>query len=174
MDDYLPKPIPVDELNEKLEKYTDNFDNRPKINEYMTKTHGKAALEENEAIEISQLENQFYGDSGAVKELFDIFVEDNETFSDKINSIAKKAVITDKDLEIHRLKGVSGNLMCKKLAKAAAICLKDVKEGKTDSEHIDSMLVKLDEVIGFMKSYTGDVYDADMVAVVQVEKQKAD
>ena len=179
MDDYLPKPIPVDELNEKLEKYTDSFDNRPKINEYLTKTHSKAALKENGAIEISQLENQFYGDSGAVKELFDIFVEDNETFSDKINSIAKKAVITDKDLkmleqEIHRLKGVSGNLMCKKLAKAAAICLKDVKEGKTDSEHIDSMLVKLDEVIHFMKSYTGDVHDADMVAVAQVEKQKAD
>ncbi|WP_443594362.1 ATP-binding protein [Agathobacter sp.] len=170
MDDYLPKPIPVDELNEKLEKYTDSFDNRSKINGYLTKTHSKAALEENEAIEISQLENQFYGDSGAVKELFDIFVEDNETFSDKINSIAKKDVITDKDLkmleqEIHRLKGVSGNLMCKKLAKATAICLKDVQEGKTDSEHIDSMCIKLDEVIHFMKSYIGDVHD---------EKHKAD
>lgn len=164
MDDYLSKPIPVDELNEKLEKYTDSFDNRSKINEYLTKTHSKAASEENDAIEISQLENQFYGDSGAVKELFDIFVEDNETFSDKINSIAKKAVITDMDLkmleqETHRLKGVSGNLMCKKLAKAAAICLKDVQEGKIDSEHIDSMCIKLDEVIGFMKSYTGDVHD---------------
>lgn len=170
MDDYLQKPIPVDELNEKLEKYTDNFNNKPEINEYLPKMDSRASTDKNEVIEVSQLENQFYGDRSAVKELFDIFVEDNEDLSDKINSIAKKDVITDKDLnvleqEIHRLKGVSGNLMCKSLAKAAAICLKDVQDGKRDSEHIDSMCIKLDEVIGFMKSYTGDVHD---------EKHKAD
>lgn len=170
MDDYLQKPIPVDELNEKLEKYTDSFNNKPEINEYLPKMDSRASTDKNEVIEVSQLENQFYGDRSAVKELFDIFVEDNEDLSDKINSIAKKDVITDKDLnvleqEIHRLKGVSGNLMCKSLAKAAAICLKDVQDGKRDSEHIDSMCIKLDEVIGFMKSYTGDVHD---------EKHKAD
>lgn len=170
MDDYLPKPIPVDGLNEKLEKYTDNFNNKPEINEYLPKMDSRASTDKNEVIEVSQLENQFYGDSSAVKELFDIFVEDNEDLSDKINSIAKKDVITDKDLnvleqEIHRLKGVSGNLMCKSLAKAAAICIKDVQDGKTDSEHIDSMCIKLDEVIGFMKLYIGDVHD---------EKHKAD
>lgn len=90
MDDYLPKPIPVDGLNEKLEKYTDNFNNKPEINEYLPKMDSRASTDKNEVIEVSQLENQFYGDSSAVKELFDIFVEDNEDLSDKINSIAKK------------------------------------------------------------------------------------
>ncbi len=148
MNDYLPKPIPMDELQEKLEKYTDDL--------IIYRTDLKTQQENGDdsgKVQINKLEEQFYGDKEAVKELFDIFIEDNADFKEKICEAAKTQDYDTLEMEIHRIKGVSGNLLCKDLEKAAQKCLDSIKEKVISENDMDIMYDELSDVIGFMEKY---------------------
>lgn len=148
MNDYLPKPIPMDELREKLEKYTDD------LISYRTdlKTQQENS-DDSGKVQINKLEEQFYGDKEAVKELFDIFIEDNADFKEKICEAAKTQDYDTLEMEIHRIKGVSGNLLCKDLEKAAQKCLDSIKEKVISENDMNIMYDELSDVIGFMEKY---------------------
>lgn len=147
MSDYLPKPIPMEELQEKLEKYTDDV---------IVYQAGKSQQKKNTdtgKVQINKLEEQFYGDKEAVKELFDIFVEDNADFKDKIKKAAKIPDYDTLEMEIHRIKGVSGNLLCTDLEKSAQKCLDIIKEKVISDSDMNIMFDELDAVIEFMQKY---------------------
>lgn len=119
MNGYLPKPIPMEKLKELLEKYTDQ------VLEIKTAVTGS---ESTDLVAFHQLESQFYGEKEAVKELLAIFVEDNDDFEKKIQDLAARTEWEKLEMELHRLKGVSGNLQCKPLAAAAQECLNEVRK----------------------------------------------
>lgn len=147
MNDYLPKPIPMDELQEKLEKYTDD------IITYQAEKSQQGNVNDNGKIQINKLEEQFYGDKEAVKELFDIFIEDNANFKEKISDAAKIQDYDTLEIEIHRIKGVSGNLLCKDLERAAQKCLDSIKEKSIPESDMNMMYDELGAVIEIMEKY---------------------
>ena len=75
-----------------------------------------------------KLEQQFYGDQGAVRELLTIFVEDNEGLLERLRQLQKEQNWKQLEMEFHRIKGVSGNLCCRSLEEKAKICLADMKK----------------------------------------------
>lgn len=147
MNDYLPKPIPMDELQEKLEKYTDD------IITYQAEKSQQGNVNDNGKIQMNKLEEQFYGDKEAVKELFDIFIEDNANFKEKISDAAKIQDYDTLEIEIHRIKGVSGNLLCKDLERAAQKCLDSIKEKSIPESDMNMMYDELGAVIEIMEKY---------------------
>lgn len=144
MDAYLPKPIPMEELAALLEKYTDQV---------MMVKQEKELPEENGLVAFQQLEKQFYGDKNAVKELFEIFVEDNADLEPKIRQAAAKEDWENLELEIHRIKGVSGNLLCRSLEREAAACFEDVKKKKLSSIHMEQLFSVFSQTMKDIEEY---------------------
>ena len=56
-------------------------------------------------------------------------------------------------MEILRIIGVSGNLLCKDLEKAALKCLDSIKEKVISENDMNIMYDELSDVIGFMEKY---------------------
>ena len=144
MDAYLPKPIPVEELAALLEKYTDQV---------MMVKQEKELSEDKGLVAFQQLEKQFYDDRNAVKELFEIFVEDNTNFEQKIREAAEKNDWEKLELEIHRIKGVSGNLLCRPLERAAADWFEDVKKRKWNRVHMEQLFSVFSQTMGAIEEY---------------------
>lgn len=131
MNGYLPKPIPMEKLKELLEKYTDQvLEIKPAV----------AGSESTDLVAFHQLESQFYGEKEAVKELLAIFVEDNDDFEKKIQDLAARTEWEKLEMELHRLKGVSGNLQCKPLAAAAQECLNEVRKKRWKPEKEEMLM----------------------------------
>ena len=131
MNGYLPKPIPMEKLKELLEKYTDQ------VLEIKTAVTGS---ESTDLVAFHQLESQFYGEKEAVKELLAIFVEDNDDFEKKIQDLVARMEWGKLEMELHRLKGVSGNLQCKPLAAAAQECLNEVRKKRWKPEKEEMLM----------------------------------
>ena len=93
------------------------------------------------------------GRKGIVKELFDIFIEDNANFKEKISDAAKIQDYDTLEIEIHRIKGVSGNLLCKDLERAAQKCLDSIKEKSIPESDMNMMYDELGAVIEIMEKY---------------------
>ena len=144
MNDYLTKPIPIPRLQELLEKYT----------EEAAAYQGTlpAADSGDEDIALGQLEAQLGGDRQAVRELFDIFLEDNVGFRERLEQAREKGDRKTMEEELHRLKGVSGNLLCRRLESAAAQNLAALREGKTMD--LESLYAALDAVLKKMRNDT--------------------
>ena len=145
MNAYLPKPVPMEKLKELLEKYTDVVieANETEVRE----------PEENEFIAFHQLEKQFYDDKEAVIELLLIFAEDNEKFEGKLRKAAGEKNWEQMEMEVHRIKGVSGNLLCKPLEKAAKECLENVKKKKWKKEQEEQLYTVLKETLQAIERY---------------------
>lgn len=145
MNAYLPKPVPMEKLKELLEEYTDVVieANETEVRE----------PEENEFIAFHQLEKQFYDDKEAVIELLLIFAEDNEKFEGKLRKAAEEKNWEQMEMEVHRIKGVSGNLLCKPLEKAARECLENVKKKKWKKEQEEQLYTVLKETLQTIERY---------------------
>ena len=145
MNAYLPKPVPMEKLKELLEEYTDVVieANETEVRE----------PEENEFIAFHQLEKQFYDDKEAVIELLLIFAEDNEKFEGKLRKAAGEKNWEQMEMEVHRIKGVSGNLLCKPLEKAAKECLENVKKKKWKKEQEEQLYTVLKETLQAIERY---------------------
>ena len=145
MNAYLPKPVPMEKLKELLEEYTDVVieANETEVRE----------PEENEFIAFHQLEKQFYDDKEAVIELLMIFAEDNEKFEVKLRKAAEEKNWEQMEMEVHRIKGVSGNLLCKPLEKAAKECLENVKKKKWKKEQEEQLYTVLKETLQAIERY---------------------
>ena len=145
MNAYLPKPVPMEKLKELLEEYTDVVieANETEVRE----------PEENEFIAFHQLEKQFYDDKEAVIELLMIFAEDNEKFEVKLRKAAEEKNWEQMEMEVHRIKGVSGNLLCKPLEKAAKECLENVKKKKWKKEQEEQLYTVLKDTLQAIERY---------------------
>ena len=145
MNAYLPKPVPMEKLKELLEEYTDVVieANETEVRE----------PEENAFIAFHQLEKQFYDDKEAVIELLMIFAEDNEKFEGKLRKAAEEKNWEQMEMEVHRIKGVSGNLLCKPLEKAAKECLENVKKKKWKKEQEEQLYTVLKETLQAIERY---------------------
>lgn len=119
MNDYLPKPVPMERLKNLLEKYTNEI-------HVIEKEHG--TREEGELVAFRSLEQQFYGDQEAVRELLTIFSEDNEGALERLQQLQKEQNWEQLEMEVHRIKGVSGNLCCRPLEEKAKLCLNGIKK----------------------------------------------
>ncbi len=143
MNDYLTKPIPIPRLQELLEKYTEEA------------TAYQGALPDADSgdavIALPQLEAQLGGDRQAVRELFDIFLEDNAGFRERLETAREKGDRKTMEEELHRLKGVSGNLLCRELEKAAAESLTALRDGRPLAA--EALYAALDTVMERMQSY---------------------
>ncbi len=143
MNDWLTKPIPIPRLQALLEKYT----------EEKATYQGTAAAPgpEDDVIALGQLEAQLGGDRQAVRELFDIFLEDNVGLRERLEQAREKGERKTVEEELHRLKGVSGNLLCRQLEAAAARNLTALREGKTLD--LEALYADLDTVMERMRQY---------------------
>ena len=119
MNDYLPKPVPMERLKNLLEKYTNEI-------HIIEKEH--SAGEEGKLVAFRSLEQQFYGDQEAVRELLTIFAEDNEGVLERLQQLQKEQNWEQLEMEVHRIKGVSGNLCCRPLEEKAKLCLNGIKK----------------------------------------------
>ena len=135
----------MEKLKELLEKYTDVVieANETEVRE----------PEENEFIAFHQLEKQFYDDKEAVIELLLIFAEDNEKFEGKLRKAAGEKNWEQMEMEVHRIKGVSGNLLCKPLEKAAKECLENVKKKKWKKEQEEQLYTVLKDTLQAIERY---------------------
>lgn len=141
MNDYLPKPVPMERLKNLLEKYTNEI-------HIIEKEH--ATGEEGELVAFRNLEQQFYGDQEAVRELLTIFAEDNEGLLDRLQQLRKEQDWKQLEMEIHRIKGVSGNLLCRPLEERAKICLAGIKKQvwkEADQEAFSEVFTQTMQVI---------------------------
>ncbi len=143
MNDYLTKPIPIPRLQELLEKYTEEA--------AVYQGTLPAAESGDDVIDLPQLESQFGGDRQAVRELFDIFLEDNVGFPERLDRARETGDRKTLEEELHRLKGVSGNLLCRKLEAAAARDLADLRDGRAWETAV--LYEALEEVLERMRQY---------------------
>ena len=150
MNDYLPKPIPMEQLKELLETYTAQTIHTlhaPQLIE------SKIAAKTDELIALQGLEDQFYGDKGAVAELLTIFVEDNVSFCEKLKETIARADWEAAEMQVHRIKGVSGNLMCYPLEAAAKMCLMDIKKQKWNETHSEQLFSIFEQTMQEVSAY---------------------
>ena len=132
MNDYLPKPIPMEQLKSLLETYTAQTIQMLHAPQFI---ESKTTAKTDELIALQGLEDQFYGDKEAVAELLTIFMEDNVSFCENLKANIGRADWDAAEMQVHRIKGVSGNLMCYSLEAAAKMCLMDIKKHKWNEEH---------------------------------------
>lgn len=132
MNDYLSKPIPIERLRELLEKYTDCL-----FDETITEDDEEA---EDAYVSIEKLKDLLNGDEAAVKELLEIFLEDNGQFEKKVLEYVQVKDNKALEMELHRIKGVSGNLQCGPLEQIAWKCMEAVKEEKEWSREYKELL----------------------------------
>lgn len=144
MNEYLPKPVPMEQLRDLLSRYTESVIELKK----------EAELEEeSDLIAFHQLERQFYGDKGAVKELLTIFAEDNLNLKERLKESAEKKEWNTLEAELHRLKGISGNLLCRPLEMCAGICMKDVKKQRWKKENAAQLYSVFDQTLETISQY---------------------
>ena len=150
MNDYLPKPIPMEQLKELLETYTAKTIHTlhaPQLIE------SKTTAQTDELIAFKGLEEQFYGDKQAVAELLTIFMEDNVSFCEKLKETIKRADWEAAEMQVHRIKGVSGNLMCRPLEAAAKMCLMDIKKQKWNEAHGEQLFLVFEQTMQEVSAY---------------------
>ena len=149
----LTKPIPMEKLQALLEKYTGEVLQAPKTaaNAERNDVQGTAS----NVISIAQLEEQLYGDRGAVKELFGIFTEDNAGLSEALQLWLQQENWTELEAALHRLKGVSGNLLCRPLAAVAGECLEAAKKQELTEAQLTALSEALTSVLAEMAAYAG-------------------
>ena len=153
MDAYLPKPIPMEQLKELLEKYTAQTIHTlhaPQLIE------SKTTAKSDEWIALKGLEEQFYGDKEAVAELLSIFMEDNVSFCENLKTAIKRADWEAAEMQVHRIKGVSGNLMCYPLEAAAKMCLMDVKKQKWNEAHGEQLFLVFEQTMQEVSVYVSN------------------
>ncbi len=148
MNDYLPKPIPMEQLKSLLETYTAQTIHTlhaPQIIETTAHT--------DELIAFKGLEEQFYGDKEAVAELLTIFLEDNVSFCENLKANIGRDDWEAAEMQVHRIKGVSGNLMCRPLEAAAKMCLMDIKKQKWNEAHGEQLFLVFEQTMQEVNAY---------------------
>lgn len=157
MNDYLPKPFLVEDLEELLYKYKKKDPSTMKNNlfdrwQYKEMKSDNGVSQRMQAKEnVSKLgRDDIYVDFKKVLEifgnneekmhhLFQIFLEDNFEFIKKLKSYNKNNDVQAIREELHRMEGVTGNLMCLKLHN----CIKDyhqkIKTGKSCQEELENL-----------------------------------
>lgn len=147
MNDYLPKPIPMERLKEILEKYT--------IISLEQSEEKEEETPENALVAINRLENLLNGDKQAVKELLEIFLEDNRQFKEKVLEYEAEEDLEALEMELHRIKGVSGNLQCISLEQAAWTCMDCIKQNKAFTEELQQVFLvfeqTMEEIVRYVK-----------------------
>lgn len=144
MNGYLPKPININKLREILEKYA---------GETIEEIDKEDIPEYGEYVKFAFLEEQLNGDRNAVKELLNIFMDDNETFEKNIDNLTKEKDWDGLEQELHRLKGVCANMKCKLLEEAVWKCYQRVKQREPFFVEKKNMIHILRETIKEMGSY---------------------
>ena len=144
MNDYLTKPIPIPRLQALLEKYTEET--------VVYRGPSETAAPADDVLALPQLEEQLGGDHQAVRELFDIFLEDHAGFRERMESALERDDRKTLEEALHRLKGVSGNLLCRPLEAEASQCLAALREGKTPA--LEALYDALDRVMERMRNYS--------------------
>ena len=149
MNDYLSKPIPMERLKKLLQKYTRKWIALEPENVVSEET------EEDTYISIESLKELLNGDETAVRELLEIFLEDNGQFEEKVLEYLEKDEETALEMELHRIKGVSGNLQCTALERIACTCMECVRAGSQwDAEREELFCVfhrTLDEIRQYLE-----------------------
>lgn len=143
MNDYLPKPIPMEHLKQILEQYT----------EEKIAYEAEENKEEDGLVSFGTLEQQLYGDKNAVQELLVIFREDNQRLKEKLTKQMKQLDWTAMELELHRLIGVSGNLQCRSLKQAARNCMEQVKKKEKCQKEMEQMFLAFDQTMEAIEAY---------------------
>ena len=144
MNDYLTKPIPIPRLQALLEKYTEET--------VVYRGPSETAAPADDVLALPQLEEQLGGDHQAVRELFDIFLEDHAGFRERMESALERDDRKTLVEALHRLKGVSGNLLCRPLEAEASQCLAALREGKIPA--LEALYDALDRVMERMRNYS--------------------
>ena len=144
MNDYLTKPIPIPRLQALLEKYTEET--------VVYRGPSETAAPADDVLALPQLEEQLGGDHQAVRELFDIFLEDHAGFRERMESALERDDRKTLEEALHRLKGVSGNLLCRPLEAEASQCLAALREGKIPA--LEALYDALDRVMERMRNYS--------------------
>ena len=150
MNDYLPKPIPIEQLKSLLETYTNQTIREPQSALY------EANAQTNELVSFAGLESQFYGDKEAVRELLLIFQEDNVSFREHLKSAISENDWAAAEMQVHRIKGVSGNLMCYPLETAAKICLMDIKKKRWIRSHGEELERIFEQTMEMIRAYCSE------------------
>ncbi len=151
MNAYLPKPIPMEQLKTLLETYTAQTIHTLHVPELM-----ETAAQTDEFIAFKGLEKQFYGDKQAVAELLTIFLEDNVSFCENVKAAIKRTDWEAAEMQVHRIKGVSGNLMCRPLEAAAKMCLMDIKKQKWNEAHGEQLFLVFEQTMKEVSIYVSD------------------
>ncbi len=151
MNAYLPKPIPMEQLKTLLETYTAQTIHTLHVPELM-----ETAVQTDELIAFKGLEKQFYGDKQAVAELLTIFLEDNVSFCENVKAAIKRTDWEAAEMQVHRIKGVSGNLMCRPLEAAAKMCLMDIKKQKWNEAHGEQLFLVFEQTMKEVSIYVSD------------------
>ena len=144
MNEYLTKPIPIPRLQALLEKYTEET--------VVYRGPSETAAPADDVLALPQLEEQLGGDHQAVRELFDIFLEDHAGFRERMESALERDDRKTLEEALHRLKGVSGNLLCRPLEAEASQCLAALREGKIPA--LEALYDALDRVMERMRNYS--------------------
>ena len=160
MNDYLPKPIPMEQLKSLLETYTAQTIHTIHTIHTLHALHMPELMETiahtDELIAFKGLEEQFYGDKQAVAELLTIFMEDNVSFCEKLKETIKRADWEAAEMQVHRIKGVSGNLMCRPLEAAAKMCLMDIKKQKWNEAHGEQLFLVFEQTMKEVSVYVSN------------------
>ena len=160
MNDYLPKPIPMEQLKSLLETYTAQTIHTIHTIHTLHAIHAPELMETtaqtDELIAFKGLEEQFYGDKEAVAELLSIFMEDNVSFCENLKTALKRADWEAAEMQVHRIKGVSGNLMCYPLEAAAKMCLMDIKKQKWNEAHGEQLFLVFEQTMQEVSVYVSN------------------
>lgn len=143
MNDYLPKPIPMERLKQMLEQYTEE----EIVYEVVE------SMEEDGLVSFGKLEQQLYDDKNAVQELLTIFKDDNQMLKEKLTEQVKQMNWEAMEIELHRLVGVSSNLQCKPLKQAARKCMDKVKAKEKFQEEMEQMFLVFDQTMEAIEAY---------------------
>ena len=148
MDDYLSKPVPMERLRELLEKYTKiSIEPKEEIVE---------EVNENTYISINRLAELLNGDREAVRELLEIFMEDNRHWTEKVLEYEEKKDMEALKMELHRIKGVSGNLQCKPLEQAVLACMECIKQKKDYKKEFKEALKVFEQTMEEIAGYINE------------------
>ena len=99
---------------------------------------------------------EFYGDKEAVAELLTIFMEDNVSFCESLKENIGRSDWEAAEMQVHRIKGVSGNLMCYPLEAAAKMCLMDIKKNKWNEAHGEQLVFVFEQTMKEVNVYVSD------------------
>jgi len=150
MDDYLSKPVAMEDLQETLERW-----DRPKRDRTASpspSTRPKTEVPEGQFIDWKHLEAVTGGDRGFQKDLLQSFVEDTRDRLQEAREALDRRDTTALASSIHQIKGTSGNVGLKSIMAVASQLHAEVKD-----DRLDGVSSALDELEQLRQQVTAEV-----------------